>query len=139
MSDRDSFDVVRENAADHGIGAFARWPGLLSLALGWLLGPVVALINQQLIYSVNMYACGRNMPLITHVVPALCLTVVVGTAITAYRDWKAAGGGVEEEAADVATRTRWIALVGLAVSIFAGAVILAQWLAVFMFDPCMRA
>ncbi|HXT16135.1 MAG TPA: hypothetical protein VN706_10935 [Gemmatimonadaceae bacterium] len=130
---------MTENPSDHGVRAFTRWPGLLSLALGWVLSPTVALINQELIYSTNMWACGRNQPAAMHVVPALCLIVTIGVAMTAYKDWKAAGGGVEEEAADVATRTRWMGLVGVVVSVFSALVILAQWAAIFVFDPCMRA
>lgn len=139
MSAPESFDVVRENPADYGPAAFARWPGLLSLSLGWLLGPTVALVNQQLIYAANMWACGRDQPLAMHVIPILCLAVIVGTGITAYRDWKAVGAGVEDEAATVETRTRFIAMGGIAISIFCGLVVLAQWAAVFVFDPCMRA
>jgi hypothetical protein len=139
MSDRESFDVVRESPADHGVPAFTRWPGLLSLSLGWTLGPVVALVNQQLIYAADMWACGRNQWFAIHIIPLLCLIVCVATTVTAFRDWKAAGGGVDEEAADVATRTRWAAIVGIAVSAFSSLVVIAQWAAVFVFQPCMRA
>ena len=139
MSDHESFDVVRENPADHGIDAFSHWPGLLSLALGWVLGPIVALANQQLIYAADMWACGRNQPVLMHIVAVLCLAVAIGTGTTAHGDWKAAGGGVEEEEATVATRTRFAAIAGMGISAFSALVILAQWAAVFVFDPCMRA
>ena len=139
MSDRASFDVVRENPADHGIGAFSRWPGLLSLMLGWVLGPVIALVNQQLIYAANMYACGRNLQHTQHIIHALCLLVALGAAWNSYRDWQAMGAGVEDEDATVETRTRFAALVGIIVSIFSALVILAQWSTIFVFDPCMRA
>jgi hypothetical protein len=139
MWDQDSFDVVRENAADHGIGAYTRWPGLLTLTLGVVLGPIVALITQQLIYQSNMWACGRNMHATMHIVPALALAVTIGAAITAYRDWKSVGGGVEEEAATVEARTRFLSIVGMISSVFAALVIVAMWAAIFVFDPCMRA
>lgn len=145
MSDRGFFDVVNgtnvvtENPSDGGPSAFTRWPGLLSLALGWTLGPVVALVNQELIYQATMWACGRNQRAAIHLVPLLCLIVVIGTGITAYRDWKANGPGVEDEAADVPTRSRFLALGGMVISGFCAAVIIAQWAAVFVFAPCMRA
>ena len=139
MSDHESFDVVRENPSEHGIEAFSRWPGLLSLSLGVLLGPIAALVNQQLIYAANMWACGRNQPVLMHIVPVLCLAVTIGAGITAHADWKTSGGGVEEEEATVATRTRFTAIAGMGISAFAALVILAQWAAVFVFDPCMRA
>jgi hypothetical protein len=39
----------------------------------------------------------------------------------------------------VTERVRFIALVGVAVSIFSSVVIIAQWASIFTFDPCMRA
>jgi hypothetical protein len=142
MSDRDSSDVVNvvtENPSELGTRGFTRWPGLLSLTLGWTLGPVVALLNQQLTYQANMWACGRNQRGVVHIVPALCLIVVIGMAVTSYRDWKAVGAGVEDEAADVPSRSRFLAIGGVIISIFCALVIIAQWAAVFVFAPCMRA
>jgi hypothetical protein len=139
MSDHESFDVVRENPSEHGIDAYSRWPGLLSLSLGFTLGPVAALANQQLIYGANMWACGRNQPILMHIAALLCLAVAIGTGITAHANWKAAGGGVDEEEATIATRTRFAAIAGIGISAFSALVILAQWAAVFVFDPCMRA
>jgi hypothetical protein len=49
------------------------------------------------------------------------------------------GAGVEDEEATVATRSRFLALLGISISIFSSLVIIAQWAAVFVFDPCMRA
>src|SRR5205085_2009675 len=63
----------------------------------------------------------------------------LGAALTAYRDWRAVGGGVEDEAATVATRTRFVSLMGIVISLFSSMVIVAQWSAAFVFDPCMRA
>jgi hypothetical protein len=140
MSVRDSSDVLVETRGDPAAGeTFSRWPGLLSLSLGLLLGPVVALANQQLIYTVNMWACGHRMQAAMHVVPFLCLVVTVGAGITAYRDWKAVGGGVEDEEDTVHTRTRFLSILGMSLSIFSSMVVLAQWATIFIFDPCMRA
>ena len=118
---------------------FARGRGLLRLSLGMLLGPVVALANQQLTYSTNMWACGHGLQTAIHVVPLLCLVVTLGTAIVAYRDWRAVGGGLEDEDATISTRTRFMSLCGILISIFSSLVIVAQWAAVFVFDPCMHA
>lgn len=139
MSDHGSFDVVRENAADHGVSAYTRWPGLLTLSLGVVLGPLVALLNQQLIYMANMWTCGRNMQHVAHIIPASCLLVTIGAGVTAYRDWKAVGAGVDDEHADIATRTRFLSIIGAVASLFSALVIIAQWAAIFVFDPCMRA
>ena len=107
--------------------------------LGWTLGPLIALANQELIYQVNMWACGRNQRAVIHLVPLLCVIGTIGLAVTAYRDWRAVGAGVEDESDDANTRTRFLAIGGLIISGFSSLVIIAQWAAVFVFAPCMRA
>ena len=136
MSGRASFSASR-NAEDPA--QFTRWPGLLSLSLGLVLGPLVALGHQQAVYAVNMWACGRNLHATMHIVPVLCLIVVFGAGFGAHRNWRAVGRGVEDEREGVAVRTRFLALLGMSISLFSAIVILAQWLAIFVFDPCMRA
>lgn len=139
MSARASFDLARQDAAGHGLEPFTRWRGLLSLALGLLLGPVIALTNQELIYAADMWTCGHGYRGALHLIPLLCLIVTIGTAITAYRDWRAAGAGVEDEAETVAARTRFLAIMGMGISVFSSLVVIAQWAAIVVFAPCMRA
>jgi hypothetical protein len=86
-----------------------------------------------------MWACGRNLHATMHIVPVLSLIVVFGAAFGGYLNWNAIGRGVEDEDATVRTRTRFLALLGITISDFSAIVILAQWFAIFMFDPCMRA
>lgn len=136
MSARESSDPVRpaEDPAQ-----FTRWPGLMSLSLCVALGPIVALIHEQTVYAVNMWACGRNLHATMHIVPALSLIVVLGAAFGGYLNWNAVGRGVQDEHGSIVTRTRFLALLGMAISLFSAVVILAQWFAIFTFDPCMRA
>jgi hypothetical protein len=124
---------------DASLAEFTKWRGLLSLSLGLVLAPTVALVNQQLIYTVNMWACGRGLHGVMHIIPALCLVVVAGTGIGAYLNWVAVGRGLEDERDSVATRTRFAALLGMAISLFSAIVIVTQWAAILAFDPCMRA
>jgi hypothetical protein len=118
---------------------FTRWPGLLSLSAGLLVGPIAALFNQGLIYVANMWACGAGTRLALHVVPALCLAVSVGAGLLARADWARVGRGTHAEEATVSSRSRFLALSGMATSALSALVILAQWLAIFVFDPCLRA
>lgn len=115
---------------------FARWPGMMRLALGFTLGPVAALINQELIYAANMWACGRGTRWPVNLVPLLCLVVTIGMLVVSYRNWKRVGKGVEEEAATVGSRTRFFAMGGIAISAFAALIIITQWFALLMFEPC---
>lgn len=134
-----SSNIVAENPADRGPRAHTRWPGLLILVLGWTLGPLVALWNQELIYQADMWACSRQERWPIHLVPLLCLVVTIGMGLTAYRGWKAIGAGIEDEANDVVARARFLAIGGAIISAFCALVIIAQWAAVVVFAPCMRA
>lgn len=131
--------IVVSDAERDTIEFFSRWPGILRLALGLLLGPVAALTNQELIYLSDIWACGVHAWAAINVVPALCLVLCIGAGITSYNDWRRVGGGVEvEHGSPVITRTRFLAICGMATSAFAALVTIAQWLSVFMFGPCMR-
>lgn len=117
---------------------FSRWPGLLSLSLGVLVGPIAVLVNEELIYVTNMWACGMEKQPVMHVVPIICLLVTIGAGLLARRDWIRVGRGIEEAAATVDSRTRFLALGGMAISALSALLILAQWLAIFVFGACMR-
>jgi len=115
------------------------WPRLLRLSLGVLLGPVIALANQQTIYSTNMWACGHGVHAVMHAVPAVGLLVSLGAAMLAYRDWSAVGRGTQDETDGVEAGVRFVAILGISVSLLSSLVIAAQWAAIFVFEPCMRA
>ena len=116
-----------------------RWPRLLRLGLGVLLGPVIALANQQTIYSTNMWACGHGAHGVMHVVPAVGLLVSLGAAMLAYRDWSGVGRETQDETDGVEAGIRFVALLGISASLLSSLVIAAQWAAIFVFEPCMRA
>jgi len=118
---------------------FARWPGLLTLTLGVVVGPIAALANEELIYVANMWACGTGRHLAMHVVPLICLVVTLGAGFLAWSDWVRVGRGVEDEAATIDSRSRFLALAGMAISALSALVIVCQWLAIFVFGACMRA
>ena len=118
---------------------FTRWPGLLSLSLGVLLGPIAALVTQSIIFAATGWTCGRDIGSTMHIIPALSLIVAVGAGVAAHRNWRAVGKGVEDEHGAVTTRTRFLALMGVALSAFSALVIVAMWASIFVFAPCMRA
>jgi hypothetical protein len=128
-----------ETAAVAARNTFTRWPGILRLAVDVLGGPVFVLITQQVISAGNMWACGHNAKESLHIAPALCVIAVFATIIDSWMVWRAVGRGVEDEYGGADTRTRFLALVGIMVGAVSAAVILAQWFAIFMFAPCMRA
>lgn len=127
------------SAAPNGLVRFTRWPGMLRLTLGIVVGPIATLVNEELIYVTNMWACGTGNQLAMHVVPFICVLVALGAFFLAWSDWVSVGRGVEDEAATVDSRSRFIALAGMAISAISVLLILIQWLAIFVFGACMRA
>jgi hypothetical protein len=103
-----------------------------------LAGPVLALLNQGLMYMVNMWACGHNAPSVMHIVPLVCVCLSSVAAIVAYRRWTAVGRGTDDEQNTVDSTLRFLALMALAISVFSSMVILAQWASAIVFHPCAR-
>lgn len=112
---------------------------MLSLSLGLLLGPVAALLNEAIVYATNMWACGSGTPLSMHVVALACFATAIGAGLLARADWARVGGGTEDEAATIDSRTRFLALTGMAASALSALLIVMQWLAVFVFGACVRS
>jgi hypothetical protein len=103
------------------------------LALGVVLGPIIALLNQQAIYSGATWACGHAARGTLHLIPALCLFSVAILALDSSSLWRRAG----ERA--FPRRTQFLALVAVSMSVFSAIVILAQWAGIFTFGACMKA
>ena len=134
-----SSDVRPRTALPEDRARLTRWPGLLTLSLGIVTGPIAMLVNEELIYLTNMWACGTGKQPAMHIVPLICLLVTLGAGFLAWADWVRVGRGVEDEAATIDSRSRFIALGGMAISALSALLILAQWLAIFVFGACMRA
>jgi hypothetical protein len=103
-----------------------------------VLGPVVALINQGSIYIVNMWACGHHSRGSMHFVPFLCLLVAASGTLVSLRNWRRSGIGVGENESEESS-TALITLAAFAIGAFSTAVIVAQWAAIVVFDPCMQS
>lgn len=112
---------------------------LATLSLGVLLGPVVALANQQVIYASDTWACGHNVHAVLHLIPAVALAIIIGAGVMAFAEWRAIGRGVEEERGGADTRTRFLSLMGIGISAISALVVIAQWASIFTFGSCMRA
>lgn len=107
----------------------------IRLALGIVGSPTIALLNQQAIYATNMWACGHGLHGVLHVIPAVCLLVTLGVAFDSYGIWRSAN----RQDGAVTERVRFLAIVGVAISVFSSVVIVAQWAGIFAFGSCMRA
>lgn len=102
-----------------------------SLWLAMVGSPAIWLIQFQTIYMLVYPACGSHHNAVINATCAgffLCIAVI---AIVAWRNWSNA------HPAETAGRTRrFMAMAGVLVSLLFLIVVIAQWIAALMIDPC---
>ena len=108
------------------------------LAFLVVLGPLVALINQGSIYIVNMWACGHHSRGSMHVVPLLCALIAASGTLVALRYRRQDSVGVDQSEPGGSPITL-LTLSAVVIGAFSTAVIIAQWAAIMVFDPCMQS
>ena len=108
--------------------------GIGWLWFGILAGPLAFLLNLQLSYMLVQPACVTTHHLILHLVPVGALLLTVSGGVSAWRNWQVESN----KAAGVLPCGRFMAGVGLLISVLFLAVIAAQWLPNFILTPCQR-
>ncbi|HEV2706190.1 MAG TPA: hypothetical protein VGV59_09715 [Pyrinomonadaceae bacterium] len=114
-----------------GAGAGALWAGLV-------VAPLTTLVQQTTSYALVHQACRTGQEWSLHVASVVALLLVCGCALLSWRSWRRAGAGAETEGAGVLPRSRFMAVVGLLISALSALVVIAQWIAVFVYAPCQR-
>ena len=114
-----------------GAAPAALWAGVLA-------GPLAALTQLQVNYALVLWACAAGREWALHVVSLLALLVTVAGGLLSWRNWRHAGGGWEDGGAGVVPRSRFMAVVGILISGLTALIVVAQWIAIFVYDPCER-
>jgi hypothetical protein len=114
-----------------GAGPWSLWAGVLA-------GPLATLTQLQANYALVLWACGAGRVWALHLVALLALVVTVAVGLLSWRNWRRAGGGWDDEGAGVVPRSRFMAIVGALISVLAALVVIAQWIPIFVHDPCQR-
>jgi len=101
-----------------------------------VLAPVIVAIEMQANFVLVRQACSvqRNVSLYAVIIVAMLLTIA--TAVVAISIWRRAGTVWPDEAGDLATRIRFISVLGILSSVMSFLVIVAQGIATIHFDPC---
>ena len=105
----------------------------------WLLvvvAPVIVAIQHETNYVLVRQACSIQRNVMLTIVSVVSIVLTVLTVLVAYRIWRRAGAVWPTDAGDVATRVRFIAVMGMLSSVMSLLVILAQAIATVQFDPC---
>jgi hypothetical protein len=111
-------------------------PRAFRLWIGLLLPPVVWAIQLQTIYLTSEWACYAQDYTWNHVVSIAALLISIFGGYVAYSEWRAVGGGMEEEEADQDSRRRFMAILGMLTGALFTTVIFAFWLPTLMGVPC---
>jgi len=114
-----------------GGAAAALWCGIL-------LGPIAALSQLEANYALVLWACGagRDWPL--HLVSIVAILVTLFAGLLAHRVWKRVGSRWEDEGPGAVPRARFMAAIGMLISVVMLLVIVAQWIPVFIYGSCQR-
>ena len=105
----------------------------------WLLivlGPVIVALHHETNFVLVRQACSAQRNLMLIVVSLVSLVLIALTALVAFSTWRRTGVAWPTEAADFATRVRFISVLGILSSLMSFLVILAQGIATVHFDPC---
>jgi hypothetical protein len=110
--------------------------GVGELWAGVLVGPTAMLLQLEINYALVLWACatGHTWPL--HVVSLLALLATIVAGVLAYGVWFRMN--TDEDSGGPLARSRFMAAVGILISLLMAAVIVAQWLPVFIHHPCER-
>ena len=108
---------------------FALWTGIVG-------GPLIWLIVLEFNYAMSPAACrsGDKTGLVIGTSVALVLSLIA--AFVAWRSWHAAGPVVTTAAGDALTRSRFMALAGLGLSILMIFLIMASFLPIAVLQVC---
>jgi len=126
-------DVRGEAAREfkQGAGPGVLWAGVLA-------GPSAALAQLQANYALVLWVCGTGRTWSLHAISVAALLVAVGAGLLSWRSWRMAGASWDDGGAGVLPRSRFMAAVGMLVSAHSALVIIAQWVAVFVYSACQR-
>jgi len=103
---------------------------------GVLVGPLAALTQLEVNYALVMWSCSHHSTWPLHLVSVLALFFTIVAGLLAYRIWQSVR--IDEDGAGPAARAKLMAVIGILISILMSLVIIAQWVAVFIHDPCER-
>lgn len=115
---------------------FAGEPAPLLLLAGLVLGPVAVLGNMQAAYSLAPVVCERWPAATIHVIHAAMLGLAIVAGLIALRCWRTAGRDWPLDDDGPLPRSRFLGAVGVMFSALSALVVLSQWLATFMLNPC---
>jgi hypothetical protein len=110
--------------------------GVGKLWAGVLVGPMAMLLQLEINYALVLWSCATRHTWPLHLVSLVALLVTAVAGVLSYRIWGRLSAN--EDSGGPIARSRFMAAVGILMSLLMCGVIVAQWLPVFIHDPCER-
>ena len=109
---------------------------LLAAWIGILLAPAAWIVSFEIKYAAVPYACQSHSTLVLHSVSAVAMIIATAGLLAARRAWAATGKAAVTEESDPIHRDSFLGMFGLLFSANVLLLMLAQWIPVFLLDPC---
>lgn len=113
-------------------------PGTTPKAL-WILlivGPVLTALAHEINFVLVRHACSAQRTVALYGVMLLAIVLTVGSVIVGHRIWRRERVSWPGEDHDLATRITFIAILGMLASVISLHIMIAQFIAIMVFDPC---
>jgi hypothetical protein len=117
---------------------FMQHKGIAALWGGVLLAPFAWALQLGVGYALVDRVCESGHSFLHHLLTLIALLIAAGGLYLAWHSWHVAGPQWPDSGGDPVSRSRFIALSGLMLSIFFTVAIIAQWLPTLILDPCSR-
>ncbi|HKY43093.1 MAG TPA: hypothetical protein VJM50_08350 [Pyrinomonadaceae bacterium] len=105
----------------------------------WMLivvAPIIVAIHHETNYVLVRQACSAQRNVVLYLVTLVSLVLTVLTTLVAFRIWRREGVVWPSEETDLATRIRFVSVLGILSSVMSFLVVFAQGIATVQFDPC---
>jgi hypothetical protein len=117
---------------------FSQTRGILALGSGFFVGPFSFLLHLQLNYMLVSWACVTGRSFVLHLVTLGTVLLIAGGGLLAWRSWQETGREWPNDSDGVVPRSRFLAVLGLLLSMLFLFIIIAQWMATLVLSPCQR-
>jgi membrane protein YdbS with pleckstrin-like domain len=101
-----------------------------------ILPPAIGAAAMQADFVLVRQACAAQRNVALYGVTIVGLALMIATAFIAFTIWRVEGSRWPTEEADLSTRIRFIAMLGILSSAMSFLLLLAQGIATMLFDPC---
>jgi hypothetical protein len=110
---------------------------LLAAGAGITLAPLAWIGSFLVKYMIVPFACQSGTVWFLHLISPAAFVIACLGLFAAYRTWQLGGGGWPGEEHDTAGRNRFLGVFGMLLGACMLLLIIAQWIPVFLLDPCI--